>query len=165
MNNAQLNGIDPRLGQAIELIWKEAALLDTKSYKEWLTLWDPAGKYVIPIERDAADYSKVLNYVYDDDNMRQLRVQRLTAGYAVSAVDAARTVRTLSRFTLAKASEHEVEVHSGQVVVAYKRDKNVLFAADLVHHIRLDGGQARISNKVVKLLNSTDTLNSIGFLL
>ncbi len=167
MNKSELllNGVDTRLGQAIELIWKEAALLDGKQYQEWLPLWDEAGKYGVPIDRETKDFDQVLNYVYDDDNMRQLRVQRLTAGYAVSAVDSARTVRTVSRFTLVNASEHEVEVNSAQVLVAYKRDVHTVFAADLTHRIRFDGDYPRITQKVVRLLNSTDTLNGVGFLL
>lgn len=166
--NKTMEAIDlgnARLNQAIALIWKEAALLDAKHYDGWLSLWDESGKYVIPIQRDVEDYDRVLNYVNDDDNMRQLRVKRLTGGYAVSAVDAANTVRTVSRFTLARESESEVEIHSAQIIMAYKRNEHVVFAADLVHRIRFAGGAPRIVQKVVKLINSTDTLNGVGFLL
>ena len=40
---------------AIELIWREAELLDRKDYHAWLSLWDPAGFYVVPIDHDTTD--------------------------------------------------------------------------------------------------------------
>ncbi len=150
---------------AIELIWREAELLDRKDYREWLSLWDPAGFYVVPIERDATDFAATLNYAYDDQDMREKRVQRMMSGYSASAADAARTVRTVSRFTLTSEASEEVTVNSAQVIVAYKRGKTTLFAADLTHRIRFASSAPRIVQKVIRLIDSSDTLSAIGFLL
>ena len=38
--------------------------------------------------------------VYDDARMRHMRITRLVQGYSMSAVAAARTARTISRFTV-----------------------------------------------------------------
>jgi 3-phenylpropionate/cinnamic acid dioxygenase small subunit len=150
---------------AIELIWREAELLDRKQYDQWLTLWDPSGHYVVPIEHDTTDFAATLNYAYDDQDMREKRVQRMMSGYSASASDAARTVRTVSRFTLTSHASDEVEVNSAQVIVAYKRGKSTLFAADLTHRIGFAGGEPRIVQKVIRLIDSTEALSAIGFLL
>ncbi len=150
---------------AIELIWREAELLDRKDYREWLSLWDPAGFYVVPIDPATTDFAATLNYAYDDQDMREKRVQRMTSGYSASASDAARTVRTVSRFTLTSDTSDEVEVSSAQVIVAYKRGKSTLFAADLTHRISFANGEPRIVQKVIRLIDSTETLSAIGFLL
>ncbi|KAE8758726.1 hypothetical protein FSO04_16805 [Paraburkholderia madseniana] len=150
---------------AIELIWREAELLDRKDYHAWLSLWDPAGFYVVPIDHDTTDFAATLNYAYDDQDMREKRVQRMTSGHSASASDAARTVRTVSRFTLTSDTSDEVEVSSAQVIVAYKRGKSTLFAADLTHRVSFASGEPRIVQKVIRLIDSTEALSAIGFLL
>ena len=106
--------------KAVQFIWREAELLDRKNYRAWLDLWSPSGFYVVPIDPDAKDFAATLNYAYDDQHMRELRVQRLTSGYSPSVTDAARTVRTVSRFTVASEEADMIDVHSAQVIVAYK---------------------------------------------
>ena len=157
--------MQPVFAEAVQFIWREAEILDRKDYRAWLDLWSPNGFYVVPIDPLATVFADTLNYVYDDETMRALRVQRLSSGYSPSVTDAARTVRTVSRFTMANDSADTVDVRSAQVVVAYKRGVSALFAADVEHRIDLSGDEPRIVQKVVRLIDSTDALNAIGFLL
>lgn len=151
--------------RAIEFIWREAELLDRRDYRAWLDLWEPSGFYVVPIDPDTTDYAATLNYAYDDQDMRAKRVQRMTSGYSASASDAARTVRTVSRFTLSSDSADAVEVKSSQVIVAYKRGVSTIFAADLTHRISMASGEPKLVEKVIRLIDSTEALSAIGFLL
>ncbi|MNH29870.1 Ring hydroxylating beta subunit [compost metagenome] len=97
--------------------------------------------------------------------MRALRIERLTAGYSPSAVDAAKTIRTVSRFRLVEAAGDIVEVNSAQLLYAYKRGVHTPFVADLNHRIRFTDGVPTLERKVVRLINSTDSLSALGFLL
>jgi 3-phenylpropionate/cinnamic acid dioxygenase small subunit len=151
--------------RAIEFIWREAELLDRRDYHAWLDLWEPSGFYVVPIDPDTTDFAATLNYAYDDHDMREKRVQRMTSGYSASASDAARTVRTVSRFTLSSDSADLVEVKSSQIIIAYKRGVSTIFAADLTHKISMASGEPRLVEKVVRLIDSTEALSAIGFLL
>ncbi|SAL43361.1 ring hydroxylating subunit beta [Caballeronia udeis] len=157
--------MQPVFAKAVQFIWREAEILDRKDYRAWLELWSPKGFYVVPIDPLATDFAATLNYAYDDHAMRALRVQRLSSGYSPSVTDAARTVRTVSRFTMSSESADIVDVRSAQVIVAYKRGASTLFAADVEHRIDLSDGEPRIVQKVVRLIDSTDALNAIGFLL
>ncbi|MFC8661984.1 aromatic-ring-hydroxylating dioxygenase subunit beta [Streptomyces sp. NPDC057199] len=156
---------DARIAAAIQLVWREAHLLDRKQYEEWDRLWAPDGRYVIPIDPDAEDHASSLNMVYDDDRMRRMRIERLTAGYSISAAAAARTVRTLSRFVLQHRDGETVELSSAQVLVGYRREETFVLGADVTHRIRLDGPEPLIQEKVVRLINSEDAVNAFGFLL
>ena len=153
------------LARAIEFIWREAEMLDRRDYRAWLDLWDASGFYVVPIDPQAIDFAATLNYAYDDQHMRELRVQRMVSGYSASASDAARTVRTVSRFTLTSDAADVVEVKSAQVIVAYKRGASTIFAADLTHKISFATGEPRLVDKVIRLIDSTEALSAIGFLL
>ncbi|QSE77751.1 aromatic-ring-hydroxylating dioxygenase subunit beta [Rhodococcus koreensis] len=163
IETAQLS--DPRIARAIELIWREARLLDRKRYEDWDLLWAPDGRYVIPIDPDTDDFEASLNMVYDDDRMRRMRIERLTAGHSISATAAARTVRTLSRFVIDHLDDETVELSSAQVLVGYRREATFVLAADVTHHIRIAGPAPLIERKIVRLINSTDAVNASGFLL
>ncbi|MFC5699043.1 aromatic-ring-hydroxylating dioxygenase subunit beta [Pseudomonas sp. GCM10022186] len=164
-DHENLCGLAAPLARAIEFIWREAELLDRKQYAEWAQLWAEDGFYVVPIDPQTTDFAASLNYAYDDARMRALRIERLSGGYSSSAVDAARTVRSVSRFRLVEAAGSVVEVNSAQLLFAYKRGVHTPMAADLTHRIRFENGVARLEQKVVRLINSTDSLSALGFLL
>jgi 3-phenylpropionate/cinnamic acid dioxygenase small subunit len=106
--------------------------------------------------------------IYDDARMRQMRVTRMIEGYAIAAVDAARTVRTVSRFVPESTSDTEVVVRSAQVLIAFKRGRHDIWAGDLEHRVRLSpNGPAgdRIVRKVIRLVDSEDAIPAAGFLL
>jgi 3-phenylpropionate/cinnamic acid dioxygenase small subunit len=165
MNDRNLLVSDDTFARAMRFIWREAELLDRRDYREWLTLWDKAGHYVVPIDPAATDFAATLNYAYDDHEMREKRVERMTSGYSASAADAARTVRTVSRFALGNQDANTVEIRSAQVVIAYKRGATTIFAADVTHTLRFDGAEPQLVQKVIRLIDSTEALNAIGFLL
>lgn len=156
---------DPRVSRAIELIWLEAQLLDDKDYEAWQTLYTEDAKYIIPVDPGATDFESSLNMVYDDARMRHMRVTRLVQGYSMSAVAAARTSRTISRFTVQEITEDTVTLRSAQVLVGFKRDKFQMLGADLTHRIKITGDDARIDLKVIRLVNSDSAVNASGFLL
>ncbi|WP_206796063.1 aromatic-ring-hydroxylating dioxygenase subunit beta [Amycolatopsis sp. MtRt-6] len=156
---------DPRVQRAIELIWREAELLDRKNYETWNGLYAEDGFYIVPVDPATEDFAGTLNMVYDDARMRRMRVARMTEGYAIAAVDAARTVRTVSRFVAESVSDTDVVVRSAQVLVAYKRGHHDIWAGDLVHRIRLSDAGDRIVQKVIRLVDCDDVVPAAGFLL
>jgi len=160
-----LSATDPRVARAVDLVWREAELLDRKDYLAWDDLFTDDGIYVVPIDPDTEDFAGTLNMVYDDARMRRMRVARMVEGYAVAAVDAARTVRTVSRFVPESVSDEEVVLRSAQILVAYKRGRHDLWAADLVHRIRRTPDGDRIALKVVRLVDSEGAVPAAGFLL
>jgi|SRR5918992_3850700 3-phenylpropionate/cinnamic acid dioxygenase small subunit len=156
---------DPRVQRAIQLVWHEATLLDAKEYEAWQDLYTDDALYVIPIERGTEDFADTLNMIYDDARMRRMRVNRMVEGYSLSAVDAARTVRTVSRFTVTSVSDGEVRLRSAQVLVSFKRDEFAMLGAELDHVVVLSPEGDRIGRKVIRLLNSDSTVNASGYLL
>lgn len=153
------------LARAVEFAWTEADLLDTRSYDDWLALWADDGHYVIPTDRDATDFAAVLNVAYDGREMLEARVKRLKSGYAMSAVGAARTVRTLSRFRLLSADAAGCELRCAQHLVEHKFGATRLLAADITYRLVVGGAGLMIDEKVVRLINADEALHGIGYLL
>jgi len=158
---------DPRVARAIALAWREAELLDDKDYETWADLYTPDAWYVVPTDPSTDDFASSLNMVYDDDRMRRMRVARMTEGFSPSAVAAARTARTVSRFSVAEVSDAGVRLRAAQVVVAYKRGSYSVLAGDVTYQMILGAtvDTDRIGGKVIRLLNCDDPVSASGFLL
>lgn len=154
-----------RFVEAAQFLWHEADLLDRKAYREWLQLWTPQAKYIVPIERDAQDFENALNYVYDDRGLREKRVERLLSGYAPSENPATRTVRTVSRFRILSEEDDSIELSSALMLVAYRRQAQRVMAADVTHKLVRTACGLRIGGKIVRLIDSDEPLTAIGFIL
>ncbi|MCK8785952.1 hypothetical protein M0638_16355 [Roseomonas sp. NAR14] len=153
------------LAEAMEFAWLEADLLDHAEYEAWLALWTPDARYVVPIEPGATDFENTLNYAYDDHAMREKRVQRLTSGQSVSASPVARTVRSLSRFRLLNADAAGCALRCSQMLTEFRRGRERFYAADVEFRLVRAAGGLRIERKVVRLINSTEALRGIGYIL
>ncbi len=164
-HSGDLQGFSPMMQKAIAYIWMEAEMLDKKDYLAWENLWTENGIYVLPIDPEATDFASQLNYVFDDARMRRLRIGRLTSGFSASAADSANTVRTISRFSKVAESDDVIEVNSAQILIGFKRGKHTVFAANLTHKIRFIDGTPKLEQKIVRQINSEDSLDAIGFLL
>jgi len=154
------------LNEVIEFIWREADILDRGAYDDWLGLWTQGGRYVVPVDPATTDFDNTLSYINDDRAMRSMRVRRLTGGQSVSTSHAPRTVRTVSRFVTLRAEPEAYEVRCAQILIAHKRDKTEMLAADITYRLVAGGPRGlAIDQKVVALANSADALNCYSFLL
>ena len=156
----------PDVALAAEFIALEADLLDSRDYASWLALWVLDGKYVVPVNPDETNYEDMLNYAYDDAAMRDMRVRRLTSGESMSAANAGRTLRSVSRFRLLGQNDRgDLLVRSAQQLIEYKFNRHRTYAANVEWALRPEGESFRIVEKVVRLLNGGDALAGITFLL
>ncbi|CAN7306089.1 hypothetical protein LJR225_001674 [Phenylobacterium sp. LjRoot225] len=153
------------LAEATAFIWAEADLLDAKLYPEWLSLWRPDGVYVIPIDPETEDFEGALNYIYDGAEMREARVRRLCGKSSISVTSAARTVRSLSRFRILQSDAERTRIRCAQHLVECKRGQQRLYAADVTYDLVREAGAVKLLRKVVRLINSTEALGGVGYLL
>ena len=154
------------LNEVTAFIWAEADMLDHSEYQEWLNLWSEQGKYIIPIDPTLTDYENNLNYAYDDHHMRKLRVQRLENGEAISTAPKANTVRSVSRVRVIQEQDNEIVLRCAQNLREFHKENLKHYTADVTYHlVRQAEGGLKISRKVINLVNSTDTLAGISYIL
>ena len=143
----------------------EADLLDRLDLQEWLKLWLPSGRYIVPIDRETSDHANTLNHIYDDHAMRAQRVERLLSGLALSASPPTRTVRSISRMRILASRDDRHTVSSAMIIVGYKRQTKFLVAANVMHELQRDGEGYRIGEKSVMLIDSDEPLGDMSFIL
>jgi len=154
------------LNEVTAFIWTEADMLDHAEYNEWLALWVESGKYIIPIDPSLTDYENNLNYAYDDHHMRKLRVERLVNGEAISTSPKANTVRSISRVRVLADADGYVELRCAQNLREFRKENLRHYTADVSYRLkRLETGGFSIDRKIINLINSTDTLAGISYIL
>jgi len=153
------------LNRAAAFIWAESDMLDHTEYDDWLKLWAPDGVYVIPIDPTETDFENTLNYAYDDSHMREKRVARLVGGEAISSAPVARTVRSVSRLRLLAEDAQLVTVRCAQDLREFRKDRFRQHTSDVTYELLREGDSFRIKRKIVQLINSTDTLTAVGYIL
>lgn len=154
----------PLLNSVTAFVWMEADMLDHAEYDAWLALWSPDGTYVVPIDPDVEDYANTLNFAHDDAEMRRLRVERLAGRDSVSVQPRARTVRSVSRLRLLKEEGERIVVRGAQDLSAFRKEGLRRFSADVTWHLQRQGQDWCIERKIVKMINSTDTLACVGYI-
>ena len=153
------------LNRATAFLWAESDMLDHTEYDDWLKLWAPEGVYVIPIDPDETDFENTLNYAYDDHAMREKRVARLVGGEAISSAPVARTVRSVSRLRLLAVEGERVTVRCAQDLREFRKDRFRQHTSDVTYELLRAGDGFLIARKIVRLINSTDTLTAVGYIL
>jgi len=153
------------LNEVTAFIWQEGDMLDHGDFVDWLDLWTETATYIIPIDPQETDFENTLNYAYDDHHMRQLRVTRLTSGESISTTPRARTVRSQSRFRLLSDVDGVITVRCAQNLREFRKDVLKQYTADVTFELVRSGDSFKIQRKLIQLINSTDTLAGIGYIL
>ena len=154
------------LNEVTAFIWAEADMLDHAEYQDWLGLWNEAGVYIIPIDPTQTDYENSLNYAYDNHHMRNLRVQRLENGEAISTAPKANTVRSISRVRVIQEQDNEIILRCAQNLREFRKENLKHYTADVTYHLERQAlGELKIKRKIINLVNSTDTLAGISYIL
>ncbi len=153
------------LQEVTAFIWAEGDMLDHNEYDTWLALWADKGTYIIPIDPKEEDFENTLNYAYDDAHMRQLRVQRMSGGESISTSPQPRTVRSASNFRVLSEDGDQVRVRCSQHLRDFRKDSLKHYSADLTYDLVRSGDSFKIQRKLIRLINSDDTLAGIGYIL
>ena len=142
------------LNEVTAFIWAEADMLDHSEYREWLNLWNEKGVYIIPIDPNLTDYENNLNYAYDDNHMRTLRVQRLENGEAISTAPKANTVRSISRVRVIQDQDDEIVLRCAQNLREFRKENLKHYTADITYHLTRDASIAFFSHILANNLAS-----------
>ncbi|MFQ6591007.1 MULTISPECIES: aromatic-ring-hydroxylating dioxygenase subunit beta [Pseudomonas] len=153
------------LQEVTAFIWQEGDMLDHGEYDGWLKMWTGQGTYIIPIDPKETDFENTLNYAYDDQHMRELRVRRLTGGESISTSPQPRTVRMQSRFRVLADDGVLVTVRCAQSIREFRKESLKFYSADLTYELIRSEGGFKIQRKVISLINSDDALAGIGYIL
>ncbi len=163
-------GLTREAAEALLLL--EARLLDERRFEEWLDLFTPDGRYVLPSGEDDAE----LALIDDDRATLEDRVTRLRSPAAHAQSPPSRTLHIVSGVEVealgagpaeALADGREARVHSVCIVYEARLGMVRSFAGRCRHVLRTHPGQPawRIASKTVWLVDRDQPLYNLTFLI
>ena len=146
---------------AEQLLYREARLLDSWQFREWLGLFTEDVRYVIPI-RETLQHSPdglhdelagvVVHHVDEDLAGLELRVRRYETGRAHAEEPRSRSRRFITNVEVVSDAGGTVTVASNLLLFQGRRDASeFLFSATRRDQLRQSGGQWKIAQRTVLL--------------
>ncbi len=150
-----------------QFLYKEARLLDTQKFEEWLDLFTEDACYWVPAGHADIDPTIHVSIIHDDKTAMARRVKRLRSGHAYAQDPASRVHRIVSNVELGSTDEANggIEVNSMMLVVELARHRQTVHSARCEFSLARHPDGWRIRRKKVNLLRNNEALDSTPFLI
>ena len=145
-------------------LYREARLMDTHSYDDWLSLWDEDATYWVPCNADDIDPTQNVSVIYDRRGQLRARIQRLKETSWLRE-QAPRLKRLVSNIEIEAAADGEVVVNSAFILAELHHHNQMLWAGSTTHRLIANGDSFKIKSKKVVLLNNNEPLPNLLFLI
>lgn len=151
-----------------QFLYREARLLDTRQFDDWLDLWASEGMYWVPHEPGQTSPRDHISLFWEDATLREVRVRRITNSRNWSQQPSTRTARNIGNVMIEGMDEAgRLIVHSTLSLTEWRNGQRQL-AGLTTHKLerqqRDTGSKApgwKIYLKRVDLVNSTDALANL----
>ena len=147
------------------LLAYEAQLLNEARFADWLELFTEDAVMWVPAQPDQDDPEDQISLFYDDRELLELRVKRLSHPRLHSQDPMTRSVRLVGNSTVARdqlPDSQRITVHSSFILLDYRRRLHRFFGGTYEHRLRREAGQWRIEAKTVRLINADDYHSNFG---
>ena len=152
-----------------QLLFLEARLADESRYEEWLALMTEDVRYWVP--SGAADYDPDTRISFVNDNRSRLetRVRQLLTGVRYAQTPPSPMRRVISNIEIDSTGD-DGTITAGSNFVLYELSAQAtnelrIWAGRTTHRIRRTDGGLRIAAKTVELVNASQPLPTLAFLL
>ncbi|MDX3906226.1 MAG: aromatic-ring-hydroxylating dioxygenase subunit beta [Pigmentiphaga sp.] len=162
-----MNALQELRADAESFLYREARLLDTQRFEDWLDLFTDDATYWVPAGRDDIDPARHVSIIHDDKAAMARRVKRLRSGFAFAQEPASRLHRIVSNVDIvdADADGGSCEVHCMMLLVELARHRQTMHSAHCEFTLTGSRPQWRIRRKKVNLLRNGEALECISYLL
>jgi len=147
-----------------DFLFHEAALLDARRFRDWMTLFADDGTYWVPAVSDQVSPFDQASLFYDDRELMKTRVDRLEHPLIHVQTPPSRTAHLVGNVIVeqADAAKGEFVVGSTVIMVEYRDDAQRMFAGRQHHRLRRVGAGFRIVQKRVDLINCDSAFEAIA---
>lgn len=153
--------------EVIDLIEREAALLDDARYDDWLALFTPDCLYWAPVSPEIASPREGPSHFRDDRQVMMVRTHRLAHPRTFGAEPSPRTVHIISSIRIEQETEDEITASSSQIMLEYRdrgrfEEDQRLFGSRVHHRLVRTSEGLRIAEKRIDLINASGAFNAMA---
>ena len=152
--------------QLIDFVVREARLLDTRHFEQWLDLFAEDGRYWMPLEWGQTDPILACSLLYEDKLLLQIRVERLAGQRTFSQKPKSRCHHVLQVPQVDSRDEAEnlYVLWTPMHYVETRLDEQKLYAIWATHHLCVVKGEIKIKLKRVDIVNCDAAFGNIQLL-
>ena len=143
---------------------REARLLDERRYEEWNALFTEDAIYWVPLVPNQPEGLDHTSHLYEDKLLRELRIERLKSPRAFSQQPPTRSLHLLQSPTVEPDDPARPDERLVRTVFQYTEsqgDELNTFVGVCWHRLVAEGGELRIRQKRVDLINSDAALPAV----
>src|SRR5438034_790956 len=138
-----------------QFLYRQADLLDSKRWQDWIDLFAPDGVYWMPADPSHKHWDGVPSIFAEDRNLMDVRMKRVLHPDAWSQRPMWGTNHVVSNVVIQKASpKGEIEVRSRFHMMELRRDDVRHFAGSYTHHLKKTKDGYRIKLQRVDMTNA-----------
>ncbi len=148
--------------EAEDLLYREALLIDTQRFAEWLELFTPDVEFWMPAWRDETtttqDPDRELSLIYYKGRRNlEDRVMRLTSGLSTASSPLPRVVHQVTNVLVVEADAAAATVSAAFTCHRFdvRMDRTDCFFGRYEYHLVRQSGAWLIARKKITLLNDT----------
>ena len=146
-------------------IYREARLQDEGRYDEWDALWTEDAHYWVPANGDDIDPDRQISIINDNRKRIATRVEQLKTGERHSQVPPSKMRRLISNIEIEGNENGEIKVGSNFILIESRSGRMTTWAGRAVHTLRQEDGHLKLARKKVILVNNSEALPTMSFLI
>ncbi|MFY9514621.1 MAG: aromatic-ring-hydroxylating dioxygenase subunit beta [Rubrivivax sp.] len=153
----------PSKQDLIDFVVAECRLLDARRFDDWNALFTPEAIYWVPLVPGQADGVNHTSHMYEDQLLRDLRIQRLKSPRAFSQQPPSRCHHLLQLPTV-ESYEPESNRYVTRTEFHYTEvqgDELQILVGTMFHHLVQQDGALRMTLKRVDLINADAALPAV----
>ena len=160
---APLKNAVPTDQELIDLVVREARLIDQQRFDEWLDLYADDAFYWMPLEWNQTDPRLTCSLMYEDKLLLSIRVERLKGARTFSQKPKSRCHHVLQtpQVDSRDAAANSYVTWTPMHYVETRLEEQTLYAAWATHHLCVEDGRLRIKLKRVDLINCDAAFGNI----
>jgi benzoate/toluate 1,2-dioxygenase beta subunit len=148
------------------LIEREARMLDSLLFEDWIKLFTPECVYWVPSTLEKGDPRREIAVMFDDRRRLEDRIYRLRTGYAWSQAPSSRTSRLVSNVEVFACTRADQRMVRANFLISEFWDGEVrMLAGWSGHRFRRVGDAWLISAKQINLLNCDQPIRNPSIIL
>jgi 3-phenylpropionate/cinnamic acid dioxygenase small subunit len=156
-------------------LYREAALLDDKSWQDWLALYTDDCFYWVPSTMGQADPVNTISLFAENRMMMEMRIIRVTHPRAFSQDFPTRTCHLVGNVMIdgdegaamdgGTKPRADLVIRSSQHVLEYRKEDQRMFGATVRHWLQRDGTDWKIALKRIDLINCDAPMETVQLFL
>lgn len=155
--------LQPSAGDLVDLVYREARLLDARRYDEWYALFAADARYWVPLAADQDDPVGAQSIAYEDKLLLRIRIERLRSpkAYSMHPPPACQHILQAPEVVRADPAANLYVTRAPFVYLETRGDGQICLGGTVTHQTRVNGAALEIVLKRVDLVNAGAALPPI----